>query len=45
MAMLDHVDCNWEQWNAYLAAELPDGADLNDSGIYCHDHDVVEIDR
>ena len=41
---VDHADHLWEEWHAYLSETVPEGADLNSTGIYCHDCQLVIVD-
>lgn len=42
--VVEHADHIWEQWNAYLASELPENVDRNATGICCHTCSLVIVD-
>ena len=42
---VDHAEHVWEEWNAYLAAELPEGVSRNDTGLCCHTCETIVVDR
>ena len=41
---VDHADHIWEEWHAYLSADVPADVDPNAMGICCHTCRTVVID-
>lgn len=43
--VVEHADHIWEEWHAYLADELPEQFDREDSGLCCHTCHLVIVDQ
>lgn len=43
---VDHADHAWEEWHAYLSCDdnLPGWIDGDDSGLCCHDCQVIVVE-
>lgn len=41
---VSHAAHTWEEWHAYLAAELPEDVSRDATGICCHTCKVVVVD-
>ena len=43
-SVLDHREHNWEEWHAYLAADMPEWVQATAQGFICHDCHSVTVE-
>lgn len=41
---VDHANHIWEEWHAYLSADVPEYVSANGSGFCCHDCHLVIVE-